>query len=546
MSNRKKSAKRKVVPGKKSAGKAEAFLSKAMASLQSGKLDDALSFARRAHKYNSRDIQILNLLGVLELQAGNFRAAASTLETATGLFPDSPELHENLGDALVADGAYEKAARSYEVVTRLQSQNFRVWANLGNARLETGDAEGASAAYRRALEIDPESIPVLSNLAVILGGMGETEEALAFGQRALNLSPGDAEIYHDLSKFKKFALGDTDLLAMEKLKNMDLSADQRMYLGFALSKAYEDMADYDQAFDEMVIANQLKRAEVGFSQKRETELIEQIKDVFDAELINVDVREETSLQTPIFILGMPRSGTSLVEQILASHGDVYGAGELRLLRDVVTGQGGLGQGLGDLSSNNEPFPNGVSGLSVEDLNALGTRYLENLPEAAKNFTCVTDKMPRNFFFLGLIRLILPHAKVIHCQRSPLDTCLSCFSIHFPYGQEFSYDLTELGEYYQGYDALMSHWRSVLGDWFLDIRYEDLIAEPETEARKLIEFCDLPWEDTCLEFHKTKRHVRTASTAQVKKPIYKTAVQRWRHFETHLKPLIDALGPLADT
>jgi len=517
-----------------------------MASLQSGQLDDALSFARRASRYNPRDLQALNLLGVLELQAGNANAAVSALETANGLYPDSPEIYENLGDARVGEGAYEKAVSAYEAVIRLQPQNFRAWANLGNARLETGDAEGACTAYRRALELNPASVPVLSNLAVILGGMGEQDEALVLGKRALSLTPGDTEIYHDLSKFKKFAAGDADLSAMEALKNTDLDTEARMYLGFSLSKAYEDMADYDRAFDEMAIANQLKRDAISYSRENESELIEQITDVFDAELLSKGVSANTVPKIPIFILGMPRSGTSLVEQILASHSDVFGAGELRLLRDVVTGQGGIGQGITEFKSTSASYPNGVIGLSADKFSALGTSYLENLPATAKNSTYVTDKMPRNYYFLGLIKLILPHAKVIHCQRSPLDTCLSCYSIHFPYGQEFSYDLAELGEYYRGYDALMTHWRDVLGDWFLDVRYEDVIAEPEAQARRLVEFCDLPWEESCLEFHKTKRHVRTASTAQVKRPIYKTAVQRWRHYEKRLKPLIDALGPLADT
>jgi hypothetical protein len=199
-----------------------------------------------------------------------------------------------------------------------------------------------------------------------------------------------------------------------------------------------------------------------------------------------------------------------------------------------------------LNRTNDGYPVGVLSLSDKDLSIIGQAYLDLVNNHLNTIDIFTDKMPQNFFFVGLIKLALPHAKIIHCKRSPLDTCMSCYSVHFPYGQEFSNELTELGLYYQEYYRLMCHWKNVLSDEILDISYEDLVENPKSSTKKMLAFCELPWENRCLEFYNTARQVTTASASQVRQPIYKTAVKRWQRFETHLQPLINALGPLADS
>jgi hypothetical protein len=221
-----------------------------------------------------------------------------------------------------------------------------------------------------------------------------------------------------------------------------------------------------------------------------------------------------------------------------------GAGELNHFRDVIMGHGAAGPGVKGLGGTGQGFPEGVRDLMGGDFQKLGKDYTDLLGQQAADARRVTDKMPRNFFFAGLIALALPDARIIHCTRHPVATCFSCYQIHFPTGQEVSYDLGELGRYYRLYDRLMDHWQAVLPGRIFDLSYEDLVAEPEAQMRALLEFAGLDWEDACLEFHKTGRQVRTASAQQVRRPIYKTAVARWRRYEKHLGPLLEALGPLA--
>ena len=318
----------------------------------------------------------------------------------------------------------------------------------------------------------------------------------------------------------------------------------RMYLGYALGKAYEDIKAYDKSFENLKIGNSLKRAASRFSIDEVKATVDEIIETFSKDVFENTLSTQTE-HSPIFIIGMPRSGTTLVEQIIASHSEVIGGGELTLLRDVITGHGDANISVVQLSKSGKSYPEGVLTVSASDLSKMGQAYMDLAAGRLGTTGSFTDKMPRNFFFAGLIKLILPDAKVIHCKRSPLDTCLSCYSIHFPYGQEFSNDLSELGQYYREYDRLMAHWKSVLGDWVLDVEYENLVTDPKSGTERLLNFCELPWQDACLEFHKTDRQVTTASAAQVRQPIYKSAMKRWQHFDQHLGPLIDALGPLAD-
>jgi hypothetical protein len=238
---------------------------------------------------------------------------------------------------------------------------------------------------------------------------------------------------------------------------------------------------------------------------------------------------------PIFVLGMPRSGTTLVEQIIASHPDVHGAGELldlqSITRRVVSGTGG--------------FPGNILALDSVAMNKWADDYVAGLRKHSPDARYITDKMPNNFWFVGLIHLMLPNARIIHVKRNPVDTCLSCFTKLFSGTLNQTYDLSELGRYYVDYSRLMDHWRKVLpAGAFLDVQYEDVIADQETEARRMIDFCGLDWNDACIDFYKNKRSVGTASVTQVRRPIYKSSVERWRHYEKFLGPLLDTLGDLA--
>ena len=512
---------------------------------QAGQLRDALPLVRQIVSRQTTDLDLLNIAGLLELQVGSAERAVDWFSAIYSQIPDNLDVSENLGSAYCAAGQYGNGQKQFEALLKAHPKRLQAWCNLGSARLNLGNTDGARHAYKSALSLDENFIPALTNLALLEGQSGARDLALEYYHKILLLHPTDGEIYSDLSRFKKFKPDDPDIIKMEKLMGSSIiSSRDRMYLGYALAKAYEDIGRFDKSFENLNTASTLKRASIPFDMADVKNYVDAIIDCFTPDVFE---RHKNSAphQTPIFIVGMPRSGTTLVEQIVASHSRVIGGGELSFLRDVITGQGTSAVSISRLSGRNEGYPVGAVSLSDEDFAKIGQTYLDLATKRLNATDAFTDKMPRNFFFVGLIKLILPNAKIIHCKRSPLDTCLSCYSIHFPYGQEFSNDLTELGLYYREYDRLMGHWNKVLGDDILDVSYEDLVADPKSGTEKLLAFCDLSWEDECLEFHKTERQVTTASAAQVRQPIYKTAVKRWQRYEDYLQPLIDALGPLAN-
>jgi len=283
-----------------------------------------------------------------------------------------------------------------------------------------------------------------------------------------------------------------------------------------------DVGDADQAFARLNAGNRRVRGSLVYDVEADVSCFKAIADAFTSDVMNLFAGAGDTSEHPVFVVGMPRSGTTLVEQILASHPDVHGAGELNLLSEV---------------SGGALFP-----TLGRELPAWGRAYAERLAALAPGKRRVVDKMPSNFQFLGLIQLMLPNARIIHCRRDPIDTCLSCYSRKFADRQDFSYDLRDLGRYYRAYEDLMDHWRRLLPhDRLLEVRYEDLVNDLRTEAERLVAFCGLEWNEACLDFHRTDRPVQTASVNQVRQPIYRSSVSRWKQYARHLEPLLGALG-----
>ncbi len=532
--------------GRRQAEDARSLAARATDCRRRGENEKALEFCRQALALDPDDAHVLQLIGGLELERGNGEAAYRFLEAAVARDPGTALAHETLAEAAAATGRYDTAAAVLKRVLEATPGKLAALSNLGSVLLRLGRRDEAAAAYEQALAMEPRSIPVLCNLAILRAEAGDYEAARALYQRVFEVAPDDAEAHHDYSRIKTFRPGDPDLAAMERLRvRPDLDSEQAVFLDFALAKAYQDIGDWDAAFRHVASANRLKRATLAFDFAKQEALVDDIVSVFDAAFI--EARQGTGFDDPrpIFIVGMPRSGTTLVEQILAAHPGVYGLGEIDQLRDVIFGRADAGPGVGGMSAEGRGFPDGVVDFGRGDYRRLGEAYVKPLAEGAPKVLRLTDKTPRNFFFVGLIHLVLPGARIIHCVRGPMDTCLSCYQIHFNVGQEFTYDLTELGRYYRLYARLMDHWRAVLPGRFLDLSYEDLVDEPEPRMRELLDFCGLEWNEACLDFHKIRRPVSTASAHQVHQPIYRTAVKRWKRYETHLGALRDALGPLAD-
>jgi hypothetical protein len=345
----------------------------------------------------------------------------------------------------------------------------------------------------------------------------------------------------NLSDAKRFrANDDKHLLAIEEFlaKVETLKDEDQMHASFAAAKAYDDLKRYEEGFPYLIRANALKRKAVTYDEQAVLGLFERVECTFTADLVRAKSGGGSTSRKPIFVLGMPRSGTTLIEQILASHPRVTGAGELKDMSDTINSvRGSDGQ--------QAAYPEFVPVLSASELAKIGEAYATKLAERAPGAERITDKMPSNFYFLGLIHLALPGAKVIHTGRNPVDTCVSCFSKLFAGEQNQTYDLAELGRYYRAYHGLMAHWRAVLPkDAFLDVQYEEVVADTETQARRILDYCELEWSPRVLDFHRTERPVKTASARQVRQPIYGSSVQRWRNYEKFLGPLLNELGDLA--
>ncbi|HEX4145068.1 MAG TPA: tetratricopeptide repeat protein [Pirellulales bacterium] len=537
-------------------------------SRKQGKLDQALARYEQAIAIRPDFAEAHNNLAIVLLNRGNLDQAIARFERAIALSPDYPEAHNNLGVALGNLRKLDEAVTRFEQAITLRPDYAEAHNNLGNALREQGKSDQAMARYRQALALKPNYVDahnnlggmfqhqgsldqavaqyeqavalapnlpeIHNNLANALTQQGKFDEAAAHYRQALAIRPDYPEAHHDFGHAKTFSAGDADLAV---LKNLAADAgrlppSKLLYVHFALGKALEDVGDYPRAFEHWLQGNALKRQQIDYDETSWRRTFQLVAKVFGPEVFDRFHAVGDPSSTPIFIVGMIRSGSTLVEQILASHPLVHAAGELENLDRVV-------QAVSD--SAGQPVPACIEMLDGDRLDRLGQAYLASLPTPPTGKVRITDKAPGNFFHVGLIRLILPNARIIHTVRDPADTCVSCYSKLFTHGQPFSYDLAELGRYYRWYHELMQHWRNVLpAGAMLDVSYENVVDDLEQQARRLIDFCGLPWDDRCLKFHETRRPITTASNVQVRRPLYRSSVQRWRRYEAHLQPLLTEL------
>ncbi len=481
--------------------------------------------------------------GIALKELNRFEEALVSNDKAIALKPDFAEAYSNRGNALKELNRLEEALVSYDKAIALKPDFAEAHSNRGTALKELDRLEEALVSCDKAIALKPELATAYNNKGNVLKDLGRLDEARAAFLKAIDIDPMSADAYFNFADLKKFGPGDPHLAAMEKLvaKPEGLSEADRMKLDFALGKAYGDLKDHRRSFQHLLAANAAKRATISYDEEEVLTRFDEIERTFARELIAAKSDAGDPSQRPIFILGMPRSGSTLAEQILASHPMVHGAGELKTFGEIVLA-------IRQPIDAPVPYPEFVPVLDASALTSIGTRYLASVHERAPDGERVTDKMPSNYLFAGLIHLTLPNAKIIHTVRNPVDTCISCFSKLFTTGQNHTYDLGELGRYYKRYEHLMEHWRRVLPpSRILDVQYEDVVADLETQARRILAYCELPWDDRCLSFHETDRPVRTASATQVRQPLYKSSVGRWHEYEEFLGPLLTALGvPSAKT
>ena len=392
-----------------------------------------------------------------------------------------------------------------------------------------GKFEAALAAFDRAAAL-PGTVmeQALINRAILFMEHGEQEQAESAFAHVIALFPRSASAWFNRADLKKFTDGDPAIAAMQALlADSSESLADRLLLHFALGKAYLGIGDSDRAFEQLDRGNQIKRSSIDYDAAATSRWMEGIANIFTPALLSRLAGQGAASSVPIFVLGMPRSGTTLVEQILASHPAVHGADELNYIQTLVAGLGN--------------FPDMMDSITPARLQQLGQTYLDKVMPFAEGRLHVVDKMPINFAYAALIRLILPEARIIHCRRDPMDTCLSCYSKLFSGEQAFTYDQTELAQFHRDYQTLTAHWREVLpATHYLEIDYEAVVVDLEAETRRMLDFLGLRWDSACLDFHRTKRAVRTASINQVRQPVYRSSVGRWRRHAQHLQPMLTIL------
>ena len=494
---------------------------------------EALAFYAKASALNPRLAEPANNSGSLLTSLGRHEEALAQFQRALSVQPDHASAHYNLGAALGALNRHEEAVAHYRKALAERPDYPAALNNLGNSLHALLRPAESLEAFERLLLLDPGHAPAHFGAGNALQVLGRVAEARRAFERATALAPGVPLFHRALVETKRLREDDPQLAMMENLARRiaSLPQNEQIELHFALAKAYDDIGRTERAFKHLQNGNILKRRSIIYDESAVLDAMRAIERVFTSETMAARRGLGDPSEVPVFIVGMPRSGTTLVEQILASHPRLFGAGELFHLPDLVSaGHAGA------------RFPFDFSSLSDEQLRQFAGRYVERLQSHAPEANRIADKLPANFRLIGLIRLALPNARIIHVRRDPVDTCFSCYTKLFPSGQDYTFDLGELGRFYRAYESLMEHWRSVLpAGAMLDVQYETLIADLEGQARRLIEYCRLEWDERCLRFHQTERSIRTASFAQVREPLYVHSIGRWRPYKAHLRPLLDALG-----
>jgi len=577
---------------------------KAASLMQKGRLAEALTVLQKFCRKHANDAEAFYLLGNCNGMLGRYPDAIQALEKSLqiqphvaqsqfslgGAFsmlnrlddaikcfhtvlksnPRMAEAHLALADALSKQGEWDEASQHYKKTCEIQPATAAAHFGLGNIAEQAGNYATALEHFQRAVKCEPKSAHYLCCRARLLEKLKQWQEARGIYQKVLRKTPEHAEalggliricdLTGDHEKAEKYlepllkknihstSAAVAFLQLCKKLerceeavnyansllqKNTGISAASKQRLHMAMARTLDSLGEYDRAFAHLKQGNEQTDSDVAYDPPGHKLAIDNIIKTFDAGAFMRLPRTQIDSQRPIFIVGMPRSGTSLTEQILAAHPQIEGAGELTDLADLM-------KTLPAEISSTHPWPQCIDEIKQTDLDRLTQRYLGKLDAVSSQAERVTDKMPHNFYLLGLIQLLFPKAHVIHCCRDPLDTCLSIYFQNFQASHAYAQDLFKLGTHYQQYQRLMKHWQHVLSLPVFELHYEELVSKPESTIRQMLEFCGLEWDNNCMQFHKLERNMDTASYDQVRQPLYTRSVQRWRHYEQYLDELKEGL------
>jgi tetratricopeptide (TPR) repeat protein len=493
------------------------------------RIDEQLSLFPNSSLLHNLKGTALSNLNRLEEGIDSFNLALDNAENPEIIF-------NNLGVTQIKLNRAEDSIKNFNHAIESNPKYYQAHFNAATAYRKIGKMHEAINSYNLALEIHPEYAKGLVYKSLTLKNLGNFEESISAGKEALRVQPNYGLAHRHLSTMLSYSnANNTHISQMESAyEEESTSQEDRMHIAFGLGKAYEDLKQYEKAFSFLQEGNRIHRSTLKYSTKGREKSVSILKENFNKNFFDNYNSLSTQGEKVIFIIGMPRSGTSLVEQIISSHSKVYGAGELRFMKEVVD--------FGIPPKDGKDYPTNITLHDPKVFDIVGLNYLKLLEKLGKDKgRLVIDKMPYNFLYVGVISCALPKAKIILCERNPLDNCFSIYKQKFGVGNDYAYSLKEIGEYYNLYSDLIKHWRSVLPNKMLSVSYEDIISNQEQISKSMIDFCGLDWEEECLSFHSNKREVHTASAVQVRKPIYRTSVKLSEKYGENLSPLIKELN-----
>ena len=508
-------------------------LQKAMSQVQKGNLGEAEKIYREILSDDPNNVDALRLLALLASRTGAVDQAINMLENCTKIAPDYALAWENLAKMYRQKDdpdSLQKAAFCFRKATELRPNWAEGWAGLGTMQTRSSQHEEGIESYKKSIELKANQPRVHLSLGHVYKTTGNQEACISSYNEAISFDNNFGEAYWSLANLKTYKFSGEEISSMEKkIELTEVPEREKVHFLFSLGKAFEDMGNYDESFEYYKRGNDLNRGRTTYDPKAIEALSERLKQFFTEERFqeNKDFGDNSS--APIFIVGLPRSGSTLIEQILASHSKIEGTMELPNIMNIA-------RKLGNSTKDRTAYPEVIESLQGSDLTDLGKSFIDETQFLRTGKQYFIDKMPNNFSHIGLIKLILPNAKVIDARRNPMDTCFSCFKQLFARGQAFTYDLSEIARYYVNYVNLMDHWDKVLPGYVFKVQHEDLINNQEGVTRDLIDFCEVDFESSTLEFYKTKRAVKTASSEQVRQPINTKGVNQWKNYEAHLKDL----------
>ena len=505
---------------------------------KSGNLKEAFLLTEKLIESNKKIVFLYNLMGLILMAQQKFKESQLYFEKGLKIDPKFAIIYSNLGLLHFSNKSEEnliKAENYYKKAISINEKLPETYNNLGNLYNYLNNHEESISCYKKAIILNPKSPQAHYNLANIYISIGNIDEAKRSLQESINLYPNFYHAHRSLSRIIKYSKNDKHYEILKKLYNnfKDNNNEGKIIISFALGKASDDLKNYNDAYSYYKEANYLYRKRINFSIKNEELKFNIIKKNFNKELFRKFEGSSSNKKTPIFIVGMPRSGTTLVEQILSSHSKIFGGDEVEFIPEL------LNKNFGDYDS--DKFYKNLENASLSNIRKIGDDYINKMNSLSGNKEFTTDKLPINFISIGFIKLILPNSKIIHCTRNPKDNILSIYKNHFPGGQiNFAYDIDEIIEYYNLYYDLMNFWNKELPNFIYNIKYDEIINDTKNKILQILNFCNLKWEDNCLNFYKNKRSIKTASDIQVRSKIYKTSINSWKNYGKFFNEQFDKL------